>query len=423
MGQDLPLNVLFVVPYAPTRIRTRPFHFIRTLAALGHRVTVATLWSSDEERRALDSLQSCGVHAVVGEPLTRTRSLWNCARALPTADPLQAHYSWSPALSRRLAGMTDGSLFDVIHVEHLRGARYAQAAANRAPRPGARRPPVIWDSVDCISSLFRRASRESPALRVRMAARFELRRTARFEGRVAARFDRVLMSSSTDRDDLLALAPPSRRSDLDGRVEVVPNGVDLEFFCSTDEPRDPMTLVMTGKMGYHANATAAVRFVGDVMPGVWERVPGVRLLIVGKDPPREVTRLQDSSTGRVVVTGTVDDIRPYLRTAALAVAPIRYGVGIQNKVLEALACATPVVATPQAVSALSVRDGVEVLIGRTSRELGTSIVTLLLNAEHRRALGHAGRAYVERAHNWRGVALRLSDVYRGAIASAITSAV
>jgi len=117
----------------------------------------------------------------------------------------------------------------------------------------------------------------------------------------------------------------------------------------------------------------------------------------------------------VVVTGTVDDIRPFLRTATLAIAPIQYGVGIQNKVLEALACGTPVVATPQAVSALAVRAGEDLVVGRTPGELATAIVTLLDDPDRRRRVGQAGRAYVERYHTWHRVAGRLSDVYRDAI--------
>jgi glycosyltransferase involved in cell wall biosynthesis len=410
------LNILFVVPYAPTRIRTRPFHLVRALAALGHRVMLASVWRSSAEYAAIEAAASNGSCAVLAERLPRARVLWNCVCALPSSDPVQARHSWSPALARRLARAVDETPFDVIHVEHLRGAMYALALAGRPSRTGARRIPVVWDSVDCISSLFRRTARESVALRARMAARFELRRTERFEGEATARFDRVVVTSMADRDDLLALAPASRRDAVAARLVVVPNGVDLDYFCPTDEPRDPLTLIMTGKMSYHANATAAVRFVEGVMPGVWERVPAARLLIVGQDPPREVRQLQDSRAGRVVVTGTVDDIRPFLRSAALAVAPIQYGVGIQNKVLEALACGTPVVASPEAVSALSARHGADVLVGRTPQEVTTLIVSLLSDPTHRAQIGGAGRAYVEQAHSWGGAALQLSEVYRGAIA-------
>ena len=418
MSRNLPLNVLFVVPYAPTRIRTRPFHLIRALASKGHRVTVASVWSNQEERAAVEAASSNGARAVLAERLPRTRTLWNCMHAILTADPMQVHYSWSPALARRLGRTDDDTPFDVIHVEHLRGVRYALAMVNRPPRPGVRSAPVIWDSVDCISSLFRRAARESRALRVRVAARLELRRTERFEGAVAARFDRVLVTSAADRDELLALAKGVDRDVLAGHLEVVPNGVDLEYFSPTDEPRHPATLVMTGKMSYHANATAVVRFVEDVMPRVWATVPGTQLVIVGKDPPREVVRLQDArgGTGRVVVTGTVDDIRPFLRTATLAVAPIQYGVGIQNKVLEALACGTPVVATPQATSALATTDGRDLVVGRDAGELAAAIGALLGDADRRRRIGEAGRAYVERHHSWQSAAARVSDIYHDAIA-------
>ncbi len=418
MSRHPPLNVLFVVPYAPTRIRTRSYHFIRALASLDHRVTLATVWTNREERAAVESASSNGAHAVLAERLPRSRTLWNCMHAILTGEPMQAHYSWSLALASRLAGVLDEAPFDVIHVEHLRGAKYALAMAGRSPERGAQRVPVVWDSVDCIASLFRRAAEESQALRIRLAAQFELRRTERFEGGVATRFDRVLVTSKADRSDLLALAPASRRGALAGRLEVVPNGVDLDFFTPTGEPRDPATLVMTGKMSYHANATAAIRLVEDVMPRVWATRPGARLLIVGKDPPREVVRLQDAGDGAggVVVTGTVEDIRPFLRTATIAVAPIRYGVGIQNKVLEALACGTPVVATPQATSALDITDGRDLVVGRDPGELANAIGALLGDADRRRRIGEAGRAYVERHHSWRAAAVRLTDIYHDAIA-------
>ena len=423
MGTHLPLNILFVVPYAPTPIRTRPYHEILGLAELGHRVTVATLWSSPAERDAAAVLQGLR-GGLVGEPLGRLRPLWNCARALLTADPMQAHFSWHPALARRLTRMVDEGAFDVVHVEHLRGARYGLALLDRRQRSGGRRPPIVWDSVDCISTLFRRAARESATRRVRLAARLELARTERYEGRMAPLFDRVLVSSAEDRRDLVALAPLGCRDGLGSRLNVVPNGVDLEGFAPAGDAREPSTLVMTGKMSYHANATAAIRFVHDVMPAVWARRPDARLVIVGQNPPREVTSLAHAGDGgapgarggrRVVVTGTVDDIRPYLRTAALAVAPIQYAVGIQNKVLEAMACGTPVIATPQAVTALSARDGEEVLVGRSAKELADAVVALLGDPERREGLGRAGRSWVERHHSWPGIARQLADIYRDTI--------
>jgi glycosyltransferase involved in cell wall biosynthesis len=141
-------------------------------------------------------------------------------------------------------------------------------------------------------------------------------------------------------------------------------------------------------MSYHANVTAASHLIQDIMPRIWKHRPEVKLLIAGKNPPRSLVELAASarkhepvsrrpavaSTPAVTVTGSVPDMRPYLNRATISVAPLLYGAGIQNKVLEAMACATPVVASPRAVSALSaqgwrdivVADDPEVLLTRPS---------------------------------------------------------
>jgi len=385
---------------------------IRALAAAGHDVTVITPWGRPEEQSALAEMAAAGVR-VVAEPISRLRSVWNCARALPGRDPLQAHYSWLPRLARRLACLIRDTSVDVLHVEHLRGARYGLEAADLMSRAGLRRLPIVWDSVDCISSLFRRAATESAAARVRAAAKFELPRTERYEPHVAARFDRVLMTSEVDRLDLLQLAERASANLRSDHVAVVPNGVDLGYYCPSTDAREPLTLVITGKMSYHANATAAVRFVEEVMPAVWRQLPDVRLCIVGKDPPPDVAKLGGP---KVLVTGVVEDIRPYLRRAAIAVAPIQYGVGIQNKVLEAFACGTPVVATPQAVSALEAKPGRDVVVASGPAELAGSIISLLRDPGRQVSIGAAGRAFVEGHHDWRTIAVRLAEIYSDAAA-------
>jgi glycosyltransferase involved in cell wall biosynthesis len=181
-------------------------------------------------------------------------------------------------------------------------------------------------------------------------------------------------------------------------------------------------------MSYHANATAVLAFVKGVMPKIWARYPGTCLWIVGKDPSPEIRNLgvpapsvqtcgmPQKGTGddRVRITGTVEDIRPYLRKATLAVAPIRYGVGIQNKVLEAMACGTPVVATPDAVRGLHARFSQHLAVENDEQSLADTICSLFANPERRSDLGHTGRAFVEENHDWRHAARRLIQVYENA---------
>jgi glycosyltransferase involved in cell wall biosynthesis len=430
VGSDLPLKVLFVVPYSPTRIRTRPYNLIRALAGQGHHISLVTLCACDSEMDEVRTL-SRDLDLLVAERIRFSRSIWNCLKTLPSRKPLQAYYSWSPSLARRAVGLVERTRFDAIHVEHLRGVRYGLLLKKATAPLRAKRPALVWDSVDCISSLFHQAARESLTTRSRLAARLDLRRTEYYEGWLATCFDRVLVTSENDRAELARLALSWRRrggasptDSTEERILVVPNGVDLDYFSPGTESRDPLTLLISGKMSYHANVTAVVRFVQEVMPRVWAELPDVRLSIVGKDPPFQVRKLGsaenngsakgDGGASRVQVTGTVDDIRPFLRRATVAVAPIYYGAGIQNKVLEALASGLPVVATPAAVSALDVRPGQDLLVARDADELAISIVSLLRNPELRRQLGRAGRLLVERQHQWRTVAENLTRIYREA---------
>ena len=121
---------------------------------------------------------------------------------------------------------------------------------------------------------------------------------------------------------------------------------------------------------------------------------------------------------RVTVTGTVPDLRPYLRRAALAVAPMPYGAGIQNKVLEAMACATPVVASAQAGLALQARDGRDLVLAEGAEAFARAVLDLLAGEARRASLGRAGRRYVEEYHDWAAVGGRLVSIYDELVAQA-----
>jgi glycosyltransferase involved in cell wall biosynthesis len=194
-------------------------------------------------------------------------------------------------------------------------------------------------------------------------------------------------------------------------ITVLPNGVDLSYFAPDDTPRDPATVLFSGKMSYHANITAALHLVYDIMPLVWKERPEVKVIIAGKDPPSEI-RNPKSEIRNATVTGTVPDLRPYLRSAAVAAAPVPYGAGIQNKVLEAMACAAPVVASRQAVSALGAADGEHLLVADDAEAFAYHILAVLGDRSLAQRLGLAGRRYVEAHHDWNEIAKRLEAIYQ-----------
>jgi glycosyltransferase involved in cell wall biosynthesis len=341
---------------------------------------------------------------------------------------MQAHYSWNQRFFDRIWFELSEENYDVVHVEHLRGVRYGLRIEQRRQAAARNYPPVVWDSVDCISLLCSHAAKASAAITPRLVASAELSRTRRYEAQMTDQFRRIVVTSETDRTALLEL--PRHRScgslphdgeTRDLRIKVIPNGVDLEYFSPGTEQLDPRRIVFSGKMSYHANVTAAVSLVREVMPRVWQNFPDVSLWIVGKDPSalvrslvKEDPLMARGKPSRVTVTGTVDDIRPYLRCAAVAVAPLRYAVGIQNKVLEAMACGTPVVASQAACAALKAQHGTEILVARDPNQMAESVLSVLTNSSLRRDLAIAGRRFAEQTHNWAKIAASLADVYRGA---------
>jgi len=404
------MNILYVTPYVPSHIRTRPYNLIRALARLGHRVTLLTAAStSPEDQAQADELRAWDMHMEVF-PVSLVRSLGNCLRALPTHEPLQAVYAYHPAMRRRLAALLCKESFDVVHIEHLRAARLVRAV---------RGVPTVYDSVDCISLLFEQAAQGGAQLRSRLMTAVDLTRTRRYEAQLLVKYNQAVVTSQRDKDALEGLARRYLPSEVQvAPITVVTNGVDLEYF-RPPETRfleknlvSPPTVIFTGKMSYHANIAAALYFAREVLPRIWGQDPDVQFQIVGKDPPKAVQQL--ATDARIQVTGTVDDLRPYLAQATIAVCPALYAVGIQNKVLEAMAMGAPVVSTPAGCAALGAEDGREALIAGNGEGLAAATLRILSDSTLARRLSVAGRRYVELYHSWESKTRRLVEVYEQA---------
>lgn len=392
------MHVLFVTPYVPSLIRVRPYNLIRSVAQLGHRVSLVALAVGDEASQG-DAIRPC-LHRCRLVTLRPRQIAGNLASAITRRVPLQAAYGHSRQMLDAMQDLQRQEPVDVVHVEHLRASMLGGAL------PGV---PRVFDSVDCISLLLERAAAGSPQLGSRLMARVELGRTRRFEARLLDLYHRVLVTSPEDRQALLTLMDGQGAPDAGERLIVLPNGVDLDYFQPLAARREPETLVFTGKMSYHANVASALYLATKVMPRVWWKRPNASLWIVGKDPPPVIRAL--AADPRVTVTGFVPDMRPYLARATIAACPITYGVGIQNKVLEAMAMGTPVVTSPRVQMALGVASGVHLLIADRPDAFAEQVLRLLSDAALRARLSDAGHRYVTSNHHWGTIATRLVQVY------------
>lgn len=192
-------------------------------------------------------------------------------------------------------------------------------------------------------------------------------------------------------------------------ISVIHNGVDTNYFRPYNVKQDEFSLVFEGKIGFRPNVDAVLYFARNVLPLIREVVPDVRFHIVGKDPPPEVRSL---ASNQIVVTGFVQDIRPYLARAAVFVCPIRKGAGIKNKVLQAWAMGKAVVATPQSIGGLEARHGENILIARKSKEFAEHVVSLLQDKNKREYLGRNARKTVRDSYTWQKKAKELESVFQ-----------
>jgi polysaccharide biosynthesis protein PslH len=211
----------------------------------------------------------------------------------------------------------------------------------------------------------------------------------------------LLFASVRDRD---ALVGRSRRA------TVVPNGVDTTFWRRSSPELGANTIAFTGAMDYPPNTDAALFLIEAILPLVQRAIPDARVLIVGRDPPPRL--VWAGQRPGVTVTGFVDDVRPYLEQATVFAAPLRFGAGIQNKVLEALAMELPVIASPLAADGLRTEDGLTppAQVARDAQAFANLIVGSLREHADNPTPDGAARRYVESHFVWRRSAEKLDQV-------------
>ncbi len=323
----------------------------------------------------------------------------NCLQALPTMTPLRVAYYKSSEFARRIVQVMNEWAIDVVHAELIKSVPALQAVLAQE------NIPILFDAVDCISAYLEQQCKLARSPLEKAFIYTELKKMRRYEPRVLSAFNRVVITSAYDRDYLIALGEQPHH------IQVVQNGVDTEYFTPPTSPREKDSLVFCAKLDYYPNSQAIVDFCQNVLPLIWKRRPQVRLTIVGNGPPASVHAL--SVDNRISVIGYVPDTRPYLGRASVALAPLKVAVGIQNKVLEALAMGTPLVATPASCRALQVSDGEHLLMAEENHAYAEAILKLLEEPLLAQNLGIAGRQYMKEHHGWMEAANTLSDLYHG----------
>lgn len=374
--------------------RLRAWHQLQALAARGHVLHVITFADEPAYRQHLPQLSTCCRRVeVIYRPAWRH---WLAAlRGLFSGLPFEVEYYRSAAFRRRMAQLLASEDYDGVLVQL---ARLGEAVSYEPPTPR------VLDYMDAFSARLTKRAAQAGGLKGWFIGQ-EAARMARYEARLAARFDELAIISAAD-----AALLPAGVAAAGRKLHIWPNGIAPEFFATERAAEPDIDLIFTGNLSYHPNVAAAVCLVREVLPRL--RAQGLRPLVylVGTRPTAAVQALAGE---RVVVTGHVPDVRPYLGRARVFVAPLFLGSGLQNKLLEAMAAGLPVVSTPLANAALEAEPGIHLLTGSDAAGLAAAVAGLLADPQRAAELGQAGRNFVRARFDWGAVAAAQEAVFQG----------
>ena len=399
-------------PYPPHKgNQIRPFNVLTALVARGHEVHLIAFAEGEEELQTKAKLEEYCTSATL-IPLNRMAGNIKALLSLPTTQPPSVAYFNSPALRQAVKRIVDTHGIEAMVVYSSTMCQYV---------PAEFLPHTVVDMADTDSEKWLDYAQEkSPPMS--WIYQIEGQRLRRYEYWIVRNFGYSSLHTQREINVLTELTAEEKK-----KLIPITNGVDLEkfrprawaafalenlpanerkFFPDKDEnaPR----IVFTGAMDYYPNAEACAWFATQIFPAIRSEYPNAQFLIVGSKPTPQVIALEQLPG--VMVTGFVDDVRPYLAAAKVCVIPLRIARGVQNKALEAMASGRAVIATQDVITGVGAIAGDHLLLARDEPEFISSVLQVLRDDELRLRLEKAARDFVERECSWQPLMERFAGL-------------
>ncbi len=379
------MKILHVAPYSPVPPifggALRTYYMLKGFA-LRHDVTFVTYGTEEDEallRKEFGDIVN-HIKVVRRETLSRPRLFLKFIRSLLSRKSLFFSTDRTKQMKETLDWLCENNGYDAVVFEFPLIARFNLKGD----------AVKILDEHNVEYNNFRRMYENvrSPLRKI-----FYLRehvKTYREEINICKKMDAVFVTSSVDGDILDRDVP-------DKLKYVVPNGVDTQSFAPSDEPIEPYSMVFTGTMDYVPNNDGMIYFLENIFPLIKQKVPQARIYIVGSHPSKALQRMASED---VIVTGYVDDVRPYTARASVYVVPLRMGSGTRLKILEALAMKKAIVTTSIGGEGIELQDGKNAMIGDTPVQFAENVVNLLLDRAKAEQLGAEGYRLAKSRYDW-----------------------
>ncbi|HXD33617.1 MAG TPA: glycosyltransferase [Pyrinomonadaceae bacterium] len=300
----------------------------------------------------------------------------------------------SKAMRSRIAELTATRDYDVVICDFL-------APAVNLPRQLPCPTILFQHNVEAMIWKRHAEVQSNPLKRTYLSGQW--RQMQAFENVMCRRVDRVIAVSREDSEMMQSEYKVTA-------VDDVPTGVDTTFFRPRRaEKREPYNLVFTGSMDWLPNEDAMQYFTSEIMPLIKQKLPSVTLTVVGRNPYPALVELSRRDPS-IIVTGRVDDVRPYMERAAAYIVPLRIGGGTRLKIYEAMAMEKPIVSTTVGAEGLPVRDEAELLLADSPQAFANAVLRTLEDQEFAFHLGRRAATLVRQQFGWNRVALRFAEI-------------
>jgi len=374
-------------------------HLISFLAARGHALDLFTLDTGEkptpEQMAWLD--QRCRQILVFRQ--STAQSILGLIGAVAVGKPMQVGWFSNREHIHAVRQAISFRQYDVAYAYYIRSAEALRAVCPADAKPDPSHPPTILGMQLSQSLNTRRLAQNSGRLRDRIIYSVEKGLVRRYEANIWRDFFRTVLIGERDAEEI-RLACRERSVPEISNYILAPHGVDTSRFRPRpDIDPDPATLVFSGVMKTNTNIHAITWFAKNCWPRIRAEVPGVRLIIVGRQPAPEVNHLADLDSA-ITVTGEVPDTAEYISRATVCINPMQIGAGMQNKLVEYMACGKAVVTTPLANEGINAVSGTHLIEAAGPEAFADAVVALLRNPEMRAALGKSAREYIQRNWTW-----------------------
>jgi glycosyltransferase involved in cell wall biosynthesis len=405
------MHILFltqILPYPPSSgPKVKTWHVLRYLSERGHKITLAS-FVRPEEMPYIDTVRKiCPVIHAVPVHRSRVADLYYFLRSQFTGRPFLVERDDLAEMRSLVNRVVASESVDVIHADQLTMTQFAFPLSSLK----GKKPALVFDAHNAVWTITRRM-KQNAAFYMQLPLGMETRRIKNYEGRIVRDFAATLAVTEPDRLALLeALHQSGTKGDVP--ISVIPIAVDTHQIQRVQRVANSLNLLTMGTLYYPPNADGIRWFIQQVFPLVRQKFPGVKLTVIGKNPPKDFLKLAADKKSGITTTGFVPELDPYFAESAVTVVPVRAGGGMRVRILEAFARAAPVVTTTVGLEGIGACPGKDVLVADSPDDFAAAVINLLQDEELQQKLSTNGRRLVEEKYDWHVILGELDRVYQG----------